>query len=296
MYGVVLFCKSYREDVYRARRLAETVARFNTDVIPLFFSVPASDLSLFQTVLHGISCNFVEDEQILQQTHHVYGNPPHSFPDHLFQQLVKLEFWRMRLCKTYVWLDSDSYFIRRFTKKDFFADENTPYTIQHDTRELRQYSDQHDPIIMQDFLEMARHFRGLFRRKGPAYNFGYPPIIWSCRVLESLYEDYLKQRGSTIFDLLKRYPCEMQLYGEYLLYSNVIPLVPIQPLFKVFHYAGQFFESQTKGEYETSLAKDYLGIIIQSNWARIDKKKSLSVRFSQGLRRLRRFTKQLTRR
>jgi hypothetical protein len=103
----------------------------------------------------------------------------------------------------------------------------------------------------------------------------------------------MRPNDTTIFQILEKYPCEMQLYGEYLLHSKTIPIIPIEPMFKVFHYAGQFFESQMKGESETSLSKDYFGVIFQSNWARIDQKKTMPVRLSQFFRRLRRLTNQL---
>lgn len=293
MNKVVLFCKSYDDDMFRAKRLAESVKRFNSDDIPLYFSVPSKDLVAFQNAFRNVECHFLTDEAILEKTCHVYGAIPQSFPSHLRQQLIKLEFWRMGLCENYVWIDSDSYFLRHFHENDFFFDENTPYTIRHDTQELRQFSAKHDTIIIEDFERLAKKFQQLFNRSGPYYNFGYPPIIWSCLVMKSFYEDYIKSNNTTIFQILEKYPCEMQLYGEYLLYSKTIPIIPIDPMFKVFHYAEQFFESQMQGESETSLSKDFFGVIFQSNWARIDQKKTMSTMLSQFFRRLRRSTNPL---
>lgn len=287
MQKVVLLCKSYREDLFRARRLAESTQRFNDSHIPVYFSVPSQDLSTFQQTLSHIPCTFLTDETILKKTCQAYGDIPRSFPGHLLQQLVKLEFWRMNLCENYVWIDSDSYFIRPFQKDDFFYNENTPYTVCHDSEELRRFSKTYDPIVMQDFENMAKKFQCQFGRSGPYYNFGYPPIIWSCRILKSLYEDYLKKKATTIFQLLQQYPCEMQLYGEYLLYSKIVPMIPIDPLFKVFHYAEQFLESQMKGESEFSLSQHYSGIVMQSNWARLSKTKTMTTEIRHLLRRLR---------
>lgn len=294
MNKVVLFCKSYEEDIYRARRLAESVHRYNLDNIPLYLCVPSNDLNAFKNVFAHIPCNFITDENILEKTCQIHGGIPRSFPTHLTQQLIKLEFWRMDLCKNYVWVDSDSYFIKSFSINDFFYDENTPYTIRHESEELRHFSAKHNSIVIQDFERMARKFQQLFNRSGPYYNFGYPPMIWSCCVLQSLYEDYIKQNDTTIFQILQEYPCEMQLYGEYLLYSKLIPLIPIEPMFKVFHYAEQFLESQMLGESEFSLAQDYFGIVIQSNWATIDKKKKVAPRLRHFFRKLRRRLNQLT--
>lgn len=286
MKKLVLFCKSYDKDMYRARRMAESVRRFNLDKIPLYLSVPSKDLADFKNVFGDIPCCFVTDEAILEKIFHAYGQIPALFPNHLMQQLIKLEFWRMRLCDFYVWLDSDSYFIKPFNTETFIQDDETPFTICHESKDLYHFSARYNKKIIEDLEKMAKKFQSLFGRNGPFYDFGYPPIIWSCRVLESLYKDYAKPNHKTMYEILYHYPCEMQLYGEYLLYSKLIPIIPIEPLFKVFHYAEQFFESQMYGETETSLSKNYYGIIMQSNWTTIKEKKKTSIRLKKFFRKL----------
>ena len=267
---IVLFCKSYEKDMLRARRMAESVQRFNADDIPLYISVPASDLNLFKQCFDTIPCSFITDEEILDKSFQVHGLLPRRFPSDLLQQLIKLEFWRTGFCKNYVWIDSDSYFIKTFRVEDFFYDETIPYTVQHDFKDLFDFANRtKNNKIINDFEKLAIKFQKLFNRSGPLYNFGCSPLIWSCKVLESLYKDYLRPNSISIFDLLQEYHCEMQLYGEYLLFSKIIPVRPIDPLFKVYHYAEQFFEAQMKGESEFSLSKTYLGIVLQSNWAKL---------------------------
>jgi len=78
----------------------------------------------------------------------------------------------------------------------------------------------------------------------------------------------------------------MQLYGEFLLHSQLIPVIPIEPMFKFFHYAEQFFESQMKGESEFSLSKNYFGIVMQSNWTTIKVKKPTKTRLKIFFRKL----------
>ncbi len=286
MKKLILFCKSYDKDLYRARRMAESIQRFNSDNIPLYLSVPSKDLANFKKTFDDIPCCFITDETILEKSFQAYGKIPELYPNHLIQQLIKLEFWRMGLCKNYVWLDSDSYFIKPFKIDDFFYDQETPHTICHESKDLRRFSTRHNKKIIEDFEKMAKKIKGLFHRSGPNYDFGYPPIIWSCRVLKSLYEDYAKPNNISIYEVLYRYPCEMQLYGEYLLHSKLIPFIPIEPIFKVFHYAEQFFESQILGESEFSLSKNYFGIIMQSNWTTIKEKKKTSIRLKKIFRKL----------
>src|SRR5665811_477655 len=108
---IVLYCKSYRGDVVRARRLALSVQKFNEEDIPFYISVPEADLPLFKEHLAGLKVTFICDEEIIS------ANPKHSLesirlmPGNLSQQVVKSEFWRLGLSENYVCLDSDNEFI-----------------------------------------------------------------------------------------------------------------------------------------------------------------------------------------
>jgi len=62
--------------------------------------------------------------------------------------------------------------------------------------------------------------------------------------------------------------------------------MPHKPSFKVYHYPEQFYESQYWGEWDISLAKDYMGVVIQSNWAKPDLKKMAKKTFSAGIRNM----------
>jgi hypothetical protein len=48
MQSFILFCKSYRKDVLRAKRLIISIDQFNQDRIPFVLSVPQQDLDLFK--------------------------------------------------------------------------------------------------------------------------------------------------------------------------------------------------------------------------------------------------------
>ena len=242
--------------------------------------VPEADLENFRETFEGIDCRFVTEEEILARTCEVNGPVPPGFGAHLMMILMKLEFWRLNLSRYYVWIDSDSYFIRPFGLADFFYDEKTPYIVQHELREIREFAERYDRKIIENFEKESKITQQAFGRDGVCYDFGSPPVIWSCRVLEHFNQEFLKPRNQTIFDIVQEIRQDSLLYGEYFLYSNVEKAVKREQLFKVFHYAEQFYESQMKGEWEYSLAQDYAGIIIQSNWAtaRTKKKKGLKER------------------
>lgn len=280
MEKLLLFCKSYDKDMLRARRMAESVYRFNTDHIPLYICVPYKDLDAFKACLEGIPCHLIAEPEVLSETIKVFGDLPDLYPPHLIQQLIKLEFWRLGLCKNYVWIDSDAYFIRPFKASDFMADDETPFTIQHDfhpedaQKRLGYLPKKIRDKRIGDILSMIKKFKGAFSHRPHIHIYGSPPIIWSCAVLESLYADYLLPHNKTLFELLYQYPCEIQLYGEYIHHSKVIPIHPKAEMFKTFHFADDFMISQMKGEYEYAFSKQYFGICMQSNWTSFEKKKN----------------------
>ncbi len=274
MKKLVLFCKSFHADVHRVRRLLESIEMFNKDTLDVYISVPSDDTYLFKKTLGALRHNLLTDEAIIAQSEKVYGRMPQNFPKHLIQQLMKLEFWRLDLARNYLWIDSDSYFIRPFEEKEFFYDEETPFTVANDGAELIQFARRlGNEKIVKDFKKTVKQFKLLFGRVGDDLDFGTPPLIWSGKVLKSLAEDYLLPAGQTIFSILQEYPCEIQLYGEYFLHSKVLPFRQKAPWFKFFHYPEQFYESQYLGEWDHSLARDYMGVVIQSNWAKPDFKK-----------------------
>jgi hypothetical protein len=265
--------------------MAQSILRFNHDKIPLYMSVPSAEIELFKKTFQNLPCHFVTDEEILNSSCKIYGPLPRLFPNHLLQQLIKLEFWRLKKGDYYLWLDSDSYFLRPFHTRNFFHDESTPLLVMHHAQDLRKFAIKHDPKIVEKLDSRIKSIQQLFGRKGESFYFGDPPLIWNSSILEAMSSGFLKSRGMTIYELLYRYPCEMQLYGEFALASNLQPIVPTQLFFKVFHYAEQFFESQRKGESEHSLARRYFGVTMQSNWTNEkEKKKNDIARFKKFLR------------
>jgi hypothetical protein len=60
---------------------------------------------------------------------------------------------------------------------------------------------------------------------------------------------------------------ETAAYGEYLLATKCIDIVPTGPFFKVYHWKEMWdFEKGTGLELEENIKENYLGIIMQSNW------------------------------
>ncbi|OZA07871.1 MAG: hypothetical protein B7Y05_19480, partial [Polynucleobacter sp. 24-46-87] len=66
MKDFVLYCKSYRNDFLRLKRLLSSIQQFNLDHIPFYISTPQGDRdSLIATLGEGAGYIWVADEDIV---------------------------------------------------------------------------------------------------------------------------------------------------------------------------------------------------------------------------------------
>lgn len=255
MHKLVLYCKSYDKDVYRAKTLLESIVKYNVDNIPFYISVPTKDTQLFHDVLGNEHYTLITDESIDTQNEGWKG-----------QQIVKSQFWKLGLCENYVCVDSDCFFIKPFRVTDFMFDNNTPYTICHEYKSFFEFLDKHpigfDPY--QSFLQERLQIMELFGRQGVIYDFGPGPTIWSTKVWQSLEENYIQPNGLKFSNLIEQNGSEFTWYGEWLLRTQEIRLIPKGPLFKNYHYPNQFEYDKHYAYDVQKIAKLYLGIGMQS--------------------------------
>lgn len=256
---LALYTKSYSGDIERLSVSIESVKKFNKDDIKHYVSVPSKELGLFKDRF-GSSIELIADEEI-------YDIKEQNWKT---QQVVKSNFWKLRLCKNYVMMDSDSYFIKQFKVSDFIYDEQTPYTVIHEQKDLFAWSSNNINRLgfnpKSSFADDRKKIMTLFERSGKIYDFGPGPIIWSSKVWESLEMNYLKPNNLTFENLIENVPSEFTWYGEYLLVSKVIDIIPIEPLFKFMHYPQQYSDYKNQGYTEEILSENYFGIVMQSNW------------------------------
>ena len=262
MNELILYCKSYNKDVDRAKILLQSVVAFNKDNIPFYISVPSEDVQLFKDVLGTNNYTLITDENVLGEK---------LAQSWITQQTIKSSFWRLRLCHNYIMIDSDSYFIRPFYIKDFIFDEKNhiPYTVMHEQKDLFSWTAKNVDILGFDpqvsFSECRLPIQTLFDRSGRLYDFGPGPIIWSSAVWSSLNEKYLKPNNLKFADLVNQVHSEFTWYGEWLLIDKTIPLMPIEPLFKFFHYLQEYNDFKSRGYTLEHWSKNYLGVVMQSS-------------------------------
>lgn len=288
MKKFVLYCKSYRNDVLRVKRLAESIKKFNYEQIPFYVSVPSLDMALFQEVLAGLPITFIRDEEIVRANPSLDQEKIDALTGWKSQQIIKSEFWRLEISESYLCIDSDCQFIRAFSQGDFITSDGYPYFIVHEAKDLLQFAIKHGMQQVSDnFHKERQQIMAIFERTGHHYDFGPPPLLWSRQVWEALDEQFLKPRNLNFYDAIMLFPGEIQWYGEAMLKYRPFPLTPVEPYFRFYSYERQFIVGKKYGETIERLACDYLGVCYQSNWERnfdFDRKPLLS-RLARWIRR-----------
>jgi len=290
MKDIVLYCKSYNRDVLRAKRLVDSIEKFNIEKLKLYLSVPEEDLQLFLNMVGSDRCNWITDEEIVSSNPDANVERMYRTPGGISQQVVKSEFWRLGIAENYLCLDSDSMFIKKFGEKDFVALDRVPFTVCHQSKELLQIAENKNRHqIVEGYISDSERAKAIYNRVGPNYDFGPPPMIWSSKVWRDLSDKYLAPKGMTLWDAVESFPAEIRWYGEALLKYKSIPLYPIEPLFRFYHYDWQYYSLKQQGETIERLRDQYFGVVLQSNWEyELDygsKQKSVLSRVTRNLKR-----------
>jgi hypothetical protein len=266
MSNISIFCKSYHLDLSRAIAMANSVRKFNRDSLPLYISVPNSDLELFKKSIGTSDIIWLSDEEIVSSNPFVDMAAYSQLPGHISQQIVKAEFWRVNPNEICVCIDSDSRFIRDFFASDFVSPGGIPYTILHEGKPFLQFCLLNGIQETELYYErMSQDMRDYFGRQGPSYNYNPFPVIWSRKVWNAL-DIKLQADGSNILDAIVAHPYESSWYGETLLKYQPIPLLPKEPIFKAYLYLEEYEHDKSMGMNEALLAKFYMGVVYQSNW------------------------------
>lgn len=261
MEKIVLYCKSYLNDLERVKVLCESIEQHNVDKVPLYISCPKTDYQVFKSSLPQF-VNLITDEDITKKE---YKQSWH------IQQIVKSQFWKYIPVSNYLCIDSDSYFIRPFKVEDFIVKDDIPYTVMHEQKNLFHWTTRYrrdlgfDP--QKGFNETREKIGALFNRKFKVnYDFGPSPIIWSSKVWKSLEDNYLQPNGLTFDQLIEYEASEFTWYGESLLAFKAIDIYPKEPLFLVLHYALQYQQLKQQGYTLDDIKDCYMGMVMTSNW------------------------------
>ena len=249
--NLILFTKSYRGDLARCVELSKSIQKHNKDNIPFYVSVPEEDIDLFNEELPYFA-EVLCDDMITENGQGWVG-----------QQFVKSLVYKLNLCRFYVCIDSDAYFIRDFYKTDFLYSDEIPYMVMHERDDFYEFVDRFPQLMTYDVRagheDEYRSIMSHFGRTGKIYHYGISPYIWDTKVWEWLDTEWGLNK------LFEKHPNELKWYGEGALAMGT-PMMPTSPLFKEFHFPGQYQLYKQLGWEEKHFEKQYMGIVLQSNW------------------------------
>ena len=259
-----MLCKSYSGDFEYAQRMVKSFHQFNSDSIQLFVVVPETDLELFAS-LSGDLVTLLSEQL---WAHHLVDHEVHSMRSgYINQEIVKLSFWELGLAWNYFCVDSDAEFIRPFGVSDFMFDSETPYSVLVQDLELSV-----DPeYYNQYWVSREAELRGIAELVGVDSRVVltcHGHTVFSHTVLQSFVNDFLTPRDWTYSDALEFSPYEFTWYNMWLQKSRVIAIHPREPWIKVFHNQSQHMEYLLRGIELSDIARGYLGVVVNSNYAR----------------------------
>ena len=259
-----MLCKSYSGDFEYVQRMVKSFHQFNSDSIQLFLVVPETDLELFAP-LSGDLVTLLSEQL---WAHHLVDHEVHGMrPGYINQEIVKLSFWELGLAWNYFCVDSDAEFIRPFGVSDFMFDSETPYSVLVQDLELSV-----DPeYYNQYWVSREAELRGIAELVGVDSRVVltcHGHTVFSHTVLQSFVNDFLTPRDWTYSDALEFSPYEFTWYNMWLQKSRVIAIHPREPWIKVFHNQSQHMEYLLRGIELSDIARGYLGVVVNSNYAR----------------------------
>ena len=263
-HAFAMLLKSYAGDFSYAERLIASFHRFNRDQVTLYAVVPNADLELF-AAFKADTVVLIAEEQF---SSHLVSEPVHGMrAGYINQEIVKLAFWELGLAENYLCVDSDAEFIRDFHVVDFMHDDQTPYSVLVEDKELEvepSYFNQY----WQSRSQEIRHIADLIGWTSPVIRTCHGHTVFSAKVLRSFVDGFLRPREWDYQHALAEAPYEFSWYNIWMQFATPIAIHQREPWFKVFHHEGHHLEYLMRGITTQDIARGYLGIIVNSNYSR----------------------------
>lgn len=264
MASIGLLVKSYRGDLPYAKRLMESLDRHNVTQMPTWVVVPQDDVPLFAKFA---SPHREVISQAALEEHLVDGPIGDLRTGYANQEIVKLSFWELELVDNYFTIDSDAIVVRDFDRTDFMYDDDTPFTVLVEDNDLKVDRDYYDQYWQRREASL-RHIQAEVGLNDPRILTCHGHQIMSGITLRSLRDDFLNPRGWTYRDMLAAAPYEYSWYNFWLQAKQPIPIHIREPLIKVLHSAEQHVHYAMANVTLADVARGYLGIVVNSNFAR----------------------------
>lgn len=269
MHKIVIYIGTSARDLPQYTALLNSIRLYNVDNIPVYTCVKDGDFELFTERFAHHNVTFIKDSDVYDTP---VNNPWYK------QQLIKMNFWKLGISQFVLQMDSDSFFIRKFRVSDFLVDDNTPYTILHEHKELKEFFARYnlheskrdnngEYKIAQGFGETSDKIKEIFgtTHRTADYDYGHTPLIINTKVWQKLYDEYVQPNNISYETLLEYAGNDQQWYGETLMAFDVHRIFPKENLFKTFHYPANYHEFKKMDKLD-DLKYNYYGLCVQSNW------------------------------
>lgn len=247
--NLALMCKTYIKNLPALKILKTSIDKHNIDKIPFYIVAPTGDIDKIKNAVitghEDYKCEIIAEESLLGES---LGK------GWLDQQVVKLRFYKTKLCDFYLVIDSDSYFIRDFYVSDFMYDDKTPYIVCHEGKSGTLLNTKFGNTSA--MFEKEEFIKKFFHRDGRHYRFLTSPFMFSCNVCKALDEKY--GAGWCI----KLCSCEAAWHGEMLLNMNE-PFMPTELFFECMVYPKKLKLWRKLKISTKDIAKLYIGIGMQ---------------------------------
>ncbi|MDL2272294.1 DUF6492 family protein [Desulfovibrio sp. OttesenSCG-928-I05] len=260
-----MFCKSWSGDFHEVKRMLESFHRFNFDNILMWLSVPEHEIQLFADCACD-TVRLISDESYAGS--YLSDKKLHGLSvGYINQQICKLAFWETGNSPNYLCVDSDSLFIRDFFVRDFMADEETPYTV----------------LFMDKDLSVQKYYQEMWNTRQAAVKSIYSAVgleddtrlrtchgaqVLNAEVLSSLKNVFMKNNSLNYVDLMNICPLEFTWYNAWFQKCGLIKELAVEPFLKMFHMAEEYTIAQAQSLTASDFARAYVGIIMNSNWAK----------------------------
>ena len=265
MIPVCVMLKSYREDWAYVERLVGSFRRFNQEDLTLFIVVPAADIELFVS-FSSSTVRVMADEEIPVK-YLAKGEANGHNEGFINAGASKLGFWQLGLCDNYFAIDSDMIFIRPFGHSDFLNADGHPFITATEAFDLKA-----DPFYFDRYWDHRERSLDFIHQRlgvGQWQKASYHTVqVMNSEILRAFNDRFLGSLGLGYTDILSESLWEFFWYTSWALNQDVVPICRRDEIVKVVHHQGQHLALRSLGISEASLAKSYLGLIVNSNWSR----------------------------
>lgn len=260
----VIACKTFRGDSVSFGRLLASYSRYNSDKISLVVVVPEADKSIFQEIITNNENVSIITEESYSKDYLVNEPVMGLSVGYINQEICKLAFWETNISENVLFVDSDVYFIRDFHVSDFMATEDIPYSV------LTMDKDLHTEMFYKEYGDQRKiHIKRIFDTVGVGTSrivTCHGMTVLNATVLRDFKQNFLKPKKLSYAGILSIAPFEYSWYNAWLQKSQIIPIVWVEPFFKTFHMRIEYIFSRWRLISEQDIAKQYVGIILNSNW------------------------------